>query len=492
MRRLLPLLVVGLAAASVPARAQDLERVQLRDPSELEGLLGEQWYGVYFQGIKSGWAHTRCARGGTPESPVFVHTSEFKAELRSNGQQTAFELREEQIYEGRPPYGLRGAVSHMVQDQARAERRLEPRPGGWSLVASVDGGAPRAVNVPAFDYTLVDELAASLWIRRRPAVGARLVHPSLQVDQGELHTEIVTVQALEERRTEGVALPVWRVKWVNQADESGTQLLDAQGVVLTADMQGVCEMRLEPEAQAKQLQASGDLFQAGRVALDRPLDDPPPGSPSRLVRLRLRVEGEARDRVRAGPLQQVEPAGEALLLTVDVKQGPRPPASVEEQQAALRSLAADPDEAARLLALARQAVGDARTPAEQVQRLVHFVAGYLADAYELGSLSLTQVIERKRGDCTEHAALFTALARAAGIPARTVLGVAWLGDAARAFGGHNWCEVVLDGAWLPVDPTLDQDPIDAGHVRLGQEGGPSGLGSRDALRFTLIDLQREE
>jgi hypothetical protein len=72
------------------------------------------------------------------------------------------------------------------------------------------------------------------------------------------------------------------------------------------------------------------------------------------------------------------------------------------------------------------------------------------------------VLKNKRGDCNEHAALFTALARAAGVPARVAVGLV-LQDG--RFLYHAWAEVWL-GRWLAVDPTWRQFPADAGHVRL--------------------------
>ena len=495
-------LLVGLLSGWA-AGAQELERVTVSDPAELEGLLGEQWYGVYFQGVKSGWARTRLVRGGTPEAPLFLHQSAFQAELTANGQRTRFELHEEQVYDARPPFLLRGALTRMRQDESGAERRLEPRPGergGWRMVASVDGGPPQTVDLPGFEYGLADELAASLWVRRRPAAGARLAHPRLEADRGELHTEVLTVQAVEERRAAGVPFTVWRVKWVGQRDEQGAQLLDGRGVVLAADMQGVCEMRLEPEAVAREPGAAADLFAQGQVPLTRPPGSAPLGDGADLVRLRLRVTAEGGGELAlptgalpTGTWQAVEPEPQGgLSLTVDVRGGARAAASPQEIEAARRPLASGPEEAAALEALARQAVGDAATPAEQVARLVAFVAEWVEDAWEPGALTLSQLLQRRRGDCTEHAALFTALARALGLPARTVAGLCWMGDAAGTFGGHAWSEVVLDGAWTPVDPTRGQTRIDAGHVRLGHEGGPSGLSLRGKLRFELLEARRGE
>ena len=72
-----------------------------------------------------------------------------------------------------------------------------------------------------------------------------------------------------------------------------------------------------------------------------------------------------------------------------------------------------------------------------------------------------------RGDCNEHAVLFAALARAAGIPARVVAGAVYGDD---GFYYHAWNEVWLDG-WVSVDAVFDQMPVDATHVKL-IDGGP--------------------
>lgn len=75
------------------------------------------------------------------------------------------------------------------------------------------------------------------------------------------------------------------------------------------------------------------------------------------------------------------------------------------------------------------------------------------------------VLRDMRGDCNEHAVLYAALARAAGIPARVVVGLVYLEG---AFYYHAWNEVDLDG-WMPVDPTFGEFP--AGVMRLQLGGG---------------------
>ncbi|MBI3064655.1 MAG: transglutaminase domain-containing protein, partial [Deltaproteobacteria bacterium] len=72
-----------------------------------------------------------------------------------------------------------------------------------------------------------------------------------------------------------------------------------------------------------------------------------------------------------------------------------------------------------------------------------------------------EVLKTKKGDCNEHTVLFNALARAAGIPARTAVGVVYLRD---AFYYHAWSEVWL-GEWISLDSVLDQFPADVTHIK---------------------------
>jgi transglutaminase-like putative cysteine protease len=72
-----------------------------------------------------------------------------------------------------------------------------------------------------------------------------------------------------------------------------------------------------------------------------------------------------------------------------------------------------------------------------------------------------QVLKTKKGDCNEHTVLFNALARAAGIPAKTVIGVVYLRG---AFYYHAWSEVWL-GEWISLDSVLNQFPADVTHVK---------------------------
>ncbi|MFI2812794.1 MULTISPECIES: transglutaminase family protein [Microbulbifer] len=66
-------------------------------------------------------------------------------------------------------------------------------------------------------------------------------------------------------------------------------------------------------------------------------------------------------------------------------------------------------------------------------------------------------VNEGEGDCTEYAALFVALARAMGYPARTTS--EFLMTSKREFNqpNHHAAEVYIGGRWIPVDPNLALD-----------------------------------
>ena len=100
------------------------------------------------------------------------------------------------------------------------------------------------------------------------------------------------------------------------------------------------------------------------------------------------------------------------------------------------------------------------------------VNGLLDKTPTISVPSAREVLRTRVGDCNEHTALYVALARAVGIPTRINVGLAWV---LGAFYYHAWPEVYLEepdgrGLWLPVDPTFNQFPADATHVRLLRGG----------------------
>ncbi len=99
-----------------------------------------------------------------------------------------------------------------------------------------------------------------------------------------------------------------------------------------------------------------------------------------------------------------------------------------------------------------------------VKNTVNFVFNYIKNKnFDNAFANTDTILKERKGDCTEHSFLATAIFRKAGIPARCVIGIV-MGD--NAFGYHMWCEVKLNGKWYGVDPTLNQLNPDPTHIRI--------------------------
>jgi len=122
----------------------------------------------------------------------------------------------------------------------------------------------------------------------------------------------------------------------------------------------------------------------------------------------------------------------------------------------------------RVRAAAAAAVAGATEVWEKVQRLNRWVHDHVAKEPVVSLPSALDVLSSREGDCNEHTVLFTALARAAGVPCRMAVGLVW-SEELQAFGYHAWPEVWV-GRWVWVDPTLGQEVADATHLKL-VEGG---------------------
>jgi hypothetical protein len=112
--------------------------------------------------------------------------------------------------------------------------------------------------------------------------------------------------------------------------------------------------------------------------------------------------------------------------------------------------------------VAQNVVTGADTPVEKIKRLVQWVSSEVKDEI-VESSSAVEVLHTRKGECKAHAMLYTAMARAAGIPTRLVGGIVYMEG--MGFLYHSWAESYADG-WIAVDPTFNQVGVDATHVKL--------------------------
>jgi len=144
--------------------------------------------------------------------------------------------------------------------------------------------------------------------------------------------------------------------------------------------------------------------------------------------------------------------------------------------------------AAEISAKAKELTGSLKTDQERVQILATWTASWLEDSIEDGG-SAVVALNKKKGNCQTHAKLYSALARAAGIPTRFVSGL--VSQDGASFLYHSWAESLLNGRWVAVDPTFNQVPADPTHLAFFEGNRPADLaplvGVIGKIKVTILE-----
>ncbi|MDD4891753.1 MAG: transglutaminase-like domain-containing protein, partial [Phycisphaerae bacterium] len=115
-----------------------------------------------------------------------------------------------------------------------------------------------------------------------------------------------------------------------------------------------------------------------------------------------------------------------------------------------------------LKAASAEAVGRRTDPVEQARAIRNWVDRRMTHkTMGVGAATASEALRTRRGDCTEHAVLLVALARGAGIPARTVEGLVYAPSFGRErdiLGGHEWAQLYINGHWVDMDAAISGDP----------------------------------
>ncbi len=120
----------------------------------------------------------------------------------------------------------------------------------------------------------------------------------------------------------------------------------------------------------------------------------------------------------------------------------------------------------KVKAHAKQAAGTETDPWKKSLKIESWVHQNLKNKnYSEAFATAGEVARKLEGDCTEHSVLAAAMCRAAGVPARTAVGLVYVPDD-RAMCFHMWIEVWINGQWYPLDASLGLGRVGPTHVKI--------------------------
>jgi transglutaminase-like putative cysteine protease len=422
-----------------------------------------QWRGIYYRGDKVGFSVSQTVPAGDgyemrEDGRLQMTLLGASTAVRLSGRAAvdrAFRLRSFSFVldPGTGPTEIAGTLDGTRLDLTvrtpsgeRRESRVLPEPPVLPLslprrLAARGLETGQHLTVQVFDPTTMRNAPMALSVGRRELVRAAGRPVSAFLVEG---------------RFSGITTRSW--------------ITDVGEVVREESPMGLLTVRESPEqAQALAVpgQVQADLLEAAAVQPARPLriDDS-----TTVARLRLRLSG-----LEAFDPRDLEGEGQArdgdILEVRDPRDTPlsEPPAGLD---AFLRPEAFLESDAPEIRAEAERATAGATAAAARAERLVRHVHALLDKRPTISLPSALEALKTRVGDCNEHTALYVAMARSIGLPARILTGLVQLRG---AFYYHAWAEVFVEGAggrgrWLAVDPTLNQYPADATHVRLARGG----------------------
>ncbi|MGD9330210.1 MAG: transglutaminase-like domain-containing protein [Desulfobacterales bacterium] len=239
---------------------------------------------------------------------------------------------------------------------------------------------------------------------------------------------------------------------------------DGGQVLMEKGLLGIRQVRVSREEALYGLPmaASGDLTRVAAVVPDRAVENP-----AALARLTLHLEGIALDRYPLdGGRQRLD--GRRLTLVREILDNlPQDfaPSSLTPDLAALQAASPFVQSDHRTIQdLAAQLVDPDAAPLASIRRMVAWMQANIAKRPVLSLPDALNTLDKRMGDCNEHAVLLAALARAAGFPAQVEAGLVYHQN---RFFYHAWNRVYI-GRWLTVDSLLGQIPADVTHIRFAR------------------------
>ncbi len=424
-----------------------------------------QWRGVYYRGEKIGFT---------------------VSQVQSTDE--GFELQED----GRLQFSLLGATTAAIlKTTARVDRAfalqsfdfsLDPGTGPMSIKGRLDG-LDLTLEIGSASGTrtetrhLTEPPALMLSVGRRLAAEGLVAGTKKQwmvFDPATMKNAPV-VLAIGAREVVSVdmrrPIPAFKIDMTFSGLTTTAWITDTGEIVREESPMGLITV-LETQAQATALAVSNrmqtDMLEAAAIV-------PSMARGQRIVeprdvrRMRLRLTG--------ADLSGMDIAGSGQSVTGDIIEliDPReltPEATPADLDRYLRAEPFIESDAPEIRAEAEKMVAGITDVRRRAERLTREVNSLIEKKPTVSLPSALEVLRTKVGDCNEHTALFVALARSIGIPARINVGVAYVRG---AFYYHAWPEVFIAegsgrGTWLPVDPTFNQFPADATHLRLARGG----------------------
>ncbi|MEZ5463772.1 MAG: transglutaminase-like domain-containing protein [Lysobacteraceae bacterium] len=465
MHRLLRHALIVTALLVSPAFAKNAPE------SKTFAAVDERFFRVELGGQRVGTLHTQRIEG---EDRVMSRERMSMTLGRSGTQLTiSSDQRQEETREGRPvSFASRTDAAGSVSEW---EGRIDK--DGSLRINVRRGNAPRIDRMPWPRNALLSEGLRLTQMKHGFAAGARYRMTAFDIDglqAYDIDVEVGKAVNMNVNNRKERLIPVQQIlhfprgttestSWVRKDGTLRRSQLSVMGLELTMT---ACDRACDQDRVD-----DTDVLAATLAPAPRPLTLPERHQPLELL---LEADGSASasiDTLGDVPGQQLRHDAEPgrFRLRIDpVGSGGQSPGP--DDLRATRWLQSDDP---KLLDFARSHSQGKDGAASIMAALERAVREHISNkSLRVGYASASETLHSREGDCTEHALLLAALARASGIPARVATGLVYTdryGEQRDVFIPHAWVQAWVDGQWRGYDAALNG--MDSGHLAIAVGDG---------------------
>jgi hypothetical protein len=446
----------------------------------------EAWDAFFLQGSKIGYGHTTVIAADRDGEKLVEVEALNHLEIARFGQRTVQELKirslerldgrvlefQTEIAFGPSPTTVRGHVA-----------------GGQMILETNTQGSRQRATIPWSDE-IGGFQAVEQSLERKPLVaGEKRSLKMLMPVVNQVALVDLAAQELEPTSVMGVRTRLLRIESVARLPDgnaiASTIWTDERGATIKTRVESLEQESFRTSRAVAVAEAPPGGFDLGIDLIVKIV--PPLANPRATREVRYRVELANADPAQVfaiGATQTVRSLDDhsaevtvRSLRPADLAPSDPPVPEVDQQYTVGNSVLQIDDP--RVRQMAREAAAGADNPRDIALALERYVYRAVTKKdFSQAFATAAEVATSREGDCTEHAVLLAALARACKIPSRVAIGLVYV-EGADGFGYHMWTEVYLNGQWIPLDAVTGAGGTSAAYLKLSDSSlaGPSAYSS---------------
>ena len=421
-----------------------------------ESINKKEWFGMYLKDIKVGYM------SGLPKKDTKNNYYVFQNKLVIFNEGSPETTITNEYFDAKTGKFIK-CTSQNFDSNGKKITSYETKVNENELIITNSSGFQSAIPfTDNYNIFNVEGYIESVWIKSNPKIGSILFSYTIDCETGEINNTKNKLIGITKPVKNEKKETVFKVLSVSSELGKTQSLFKANGDIIEVSM-GALKVIPENEQSAKSNVGTSNLNVLSAISIDKPIQ-----SYQKLSLLNLEIKTVVPIDIENSFQQKINKKDKNTFL---VSLGPEinfyENFNKKEYNNSLKKSSKYPVKSLEITNIIKSLLKDVKNDKDKVYRILAYTSNVLIDNSFSNTDDAIQMLKNSKGDCTEHAILFTTLARAAGIPAREVSGLIYNNEEEKpSFNAHAWAEVAIDGKWFAVDPMWREIKISPIHIKL--------------------------